>query len=45
MEAQREVPPTPLIVELGRARVTVPSGFDRGTLTAVLDVLATRGGL
>ncbi len=33
-----------LIVELGAARVTVPQGFDRSTLVAVLDVLAARGG-
>lgn len=34
----------PLIVEIGVARVAVPSGFDRETLTAVLDALAARGG-
>lgn len=34
----------PLIVELGGARVEVRSRFDRTTLAAVLDVLASRGG-
>jgi len=33
-----------LVVEIGPARVTVPPGFDRAALVAVLDVLAARGG-
>jgi hypothetical protein len=33
-----------LTVELGSARVTVPTGFDQATLAAVLDVLSGRGG-
>lgn len=33
-----------LVVEVGPARVAVRSGFDRATLAAVLDVLASRGG-
>lgn len=40
--------PTPsaesLAVECGGMRVMIRPGFDRGTLAAVLDVLATRGG-
>ena len=33
-----------LAIECGSMRVLVRSGFDRGTLAAVLDVLAARGG-
>ena len=33
-----------LTVELGAARILVPSGFDRGTFAAVVDVLGARGG-
>jgi hypothetical protein len=33
-----------LVVEVHGARVSVRPGFDRTTLAAVLDVLATRGG-
>jgi hypothetical protein len=33
-----------IVVELDTARVTVQPGFDRPTLAAVLDVLASRGG-
>jgi hypothetical protein len=33
-----------LVVEVGLARVTVPPGFDRAALAAVLDVLVARGG-
>ena len=32
-----------VVVEVGGARVIVESGFDRDTLAAVLDVLASRG--
>ena len=34
----------PVVVELGGARVALQRGFDRETLAAVLDVLASRGG-
>jgi hypothetical protein len=45
----REIAPvtdttTALVVEYGTARVAIRPGFDRGTLAAVLEVLATRGG-
>jgi hypothetical protein len=33
-----------LAVECGGMRLVIRPGFDRGTLAAVLDVLATRGG-
>jgi transposase len=33
-----------LVVELGRARISVRPGFDRATLAAVLEVLVTPGG-
>ena len=33
-----------IVIELAAARVAVAPGFDRSTLAAVLDVLATRGG-
>ncbi len=33
-----------LVVEVGAARVAVRPGFDRVTLAAVLEVLASRGG-
>lgn len=33
-----------LTVELGGARIVVRPGFDRATLTAVLDVFSSRGG-
>ena len=33
---------TPLVVELGAARVCISIGFDRSLLTAVLDVLEPR---
>jgi hypothetical protein len=33
-----------IVVELGAARVAVRPGFDRLTLAAVLDLLASRGG-
>lgn len=33
-----------MVVELGGARVVVRPGFDRATLAALLDVLATHGG-
>jgi len=33
-----------LVIELGATRVSVRPGFDRPTLAAVLDVLASRGG-
>jgi len=36
--------PEPLVVEFGAMRVAVRPGFDRETLSAVLDVLASRGG-
>ena len=36
--------PAALVAEVGAARVAVRSGFDRATLAAVLDVLASRGG-
>jgi len=39
-EAERSKPA--LTVELGEARISVPTGFDRGTLRAVLDVLGER---
>jgi hypothetical protein len=32
---------TPLMIEFGAVRIAVPSGFDRSTLRAVLDVLTT----
>ena len=32
-----------IVVEIGGARVAVRAGFDRDTLAAVLDVLASRG--
>ncbi len=35
---------TPLLVECGGLRVVVLPGFDRGTLAAVLDVVAARAG-
>ena len=35
---------TTLVVELGSARVAVLPGFDRATLAAVLEILATREG-
>jgi hypothetical protein len=31
-----------LTLELGEARIVVPTGFDRGTLRAVLDILGER---
>lgn len=34
----------PVVVEFGGARVAVRALFDRATLAAVLDVLASRGG-
>ena len=37
-------PDATLVVEVHGARVSVRPGFDRSTLAAVLDVLATRGG-
>lgn len=36
--------PEALVVECGAMRVAVRPGFDRGTLAAVLDVMATLGG-
>lgn len=36
--------PTALVVEIGAARVTVPSGFDPEMLAAVLEVIPPRGG-
>jgi hypothetical protein len=33
-----------IVLELGEARVSVRTGFDRETLAAVLDVLSARGG-
>jgi len=36
--------PEPLVVECGVMRVAVRPDFDRETLAAVLDVLASRGG-
>jgi hypothetical protein len=36
--------PEPLVVECGVMRVAVQPDFDRETLAAVLDVLASRGG-
>jgi hypothetical protein len=40
--AAREATGGGLVVEYGRARVSVSVGFDRSTLAAVLDVLAER---
>jgi hypothetical protein len=39
-EAERPKPA--LTLEVGEARIFVPTGFDRGTLRAVLDVLGER---
>src|SRR5690349_20893574 len=36
--------PSNLVIELGGARISVGPGFDRATLTAVLQILAARGG-
>jgi hypothetical protein len=36
---------TPIVVELGAARVSVRSGFDRATLASVMEVIAVRGGV
>lgn len=36
--------PEALVIECGALRVGIRPGFDRGTLAAVLDVLAARGG-
>src|SRR3990172_1586861 len=36
--------PEPLMVECGAMRVAIRPGFDRETLSAVLDVLFSRGG-
>ena len=36
--------PEPLMVECGAMRVAIRPGFDRETLSAVLDVLSSRGG-
>jgi hypothetical protein len=33
----------PIIVEVGGVRVSLRAGFDRATLGAVLDLLASRG--
>jgi hypothetical protein len=38
------ITPPALVVECGALRVAVRPGFDRETLGAVLDVLASRGG-
>ena len=35
---------TPLVIEIGGARVVVGSGFDRATLSSLLEVLSARGG-
>ena len=40
----RATVPEPLVVECGAMRVAVRPHFDRETLAAVLDVLASRGG-
>ena len=40
--AADERPKPALTLELGGARITVPTGFDRPTLRAVLDVLGER---
>jgi hypothetical protein len=37
--AHSEVAPEPLVVEIGRARVVVRTGFDRATLAALLELL------
>lgn len=34
----------PLVIELGGARVAVRPGFDRATLAAILEVVATQAG-
>jgi len=39
-----KAPAEALVVECGAVRVAVRPGFDQGTLAAVLDVLAARGG-
>jgi hypothetical protein len=36
-------PDVPIIVEVGGVRVSLRAGFDRATLGAVLDLLASRG--
>ena len=36
--------PPPIVVELRGARLVLPSGFDRGDLAAVLDLVRPRGG-
>lgn len=36
--------PSPIVVEVGRARVSVVAGFDQAALAAVLDVLGAREG-
>jgi len=35
---------SPIVVEIGSARVSVTAGFDQATLAAVLDALAARRG-
>ena len=35
---------TALVIEIGGARVVVGSGFERATLSSVLEVLSARGG-
>jgi transposase len=40
--SEAESPKPALILEVGGARLSVPTGFDRGTLRAVLDVLGER---
>lgn len=40
----RAAVPEPLVIECGAMRVAVRPDFDRETLAAVLDVLASRGG-
>ena len=35
---------TPLVIEIGGARILVGSGFERATLSSLLEVLSARGG-
>lgn len=44
IEPRHGAPAAPLLLELGGARVTIPHGFDVGSLRALVAILDARGG-